>query len=149
MKILWLSHFVPYPPKGGVLQRGYHLLKQTAKYNEVHLLAFQQDDLMKPLFKSIDEGMVESIEHLSKFCKSVKILPIPNDQSKPKKYYTALKSLFTKYPYNINWLLSNKYKEELLKIIKNNQFDFIHFDTISLVPFKQYCQDIPLLSRPS
>lgn len=143
MKILWLSHFVPYPPKGGVLQRGYHLLKQTAKEHEVHLLSFQQDDLMAPLFENVEQGLNEAQEHLSTFCESIKILPIPSDKNKYTKYFTALKSLFTHYPYNINWLLSEEFACELKKLISENDFDFIHFDTISLVPFKKHCKNIP------
>ena len=34
LKILWLSHLVPYPAKGGVLQRANNLLKELAKYND-------------------------------------------------------------------------------------------------------------------
>lgn len=143
MKILWLSHFVPYPPKGGVLQRGYHLLKQTSKEHEVHLLSFQQDDLMAPLFDNLEQGLYESKEHLSALCESVKILPIPSDKNKYTKYFTALKSLLTQYPYNINWLLSEEYAKELQKLISENTFDFIHFDTISLAPFKEHCMGIP------
>jgi len=142
MKILWLSHFVPYPPKGGILQRGYHLLKQTAKYHDVHLLAFQQDDLMKPLCSTIDEGINDAKNHLNEFCDSVTILDIPSDRNKSKKYFTALKSLFTRYPYNLNWLLSDEYANQLIELINRESFDFIHFDTISLSPFKKYCGDI-------
>ena len=52
MKVLWLSHLVPYPPKGGVLQRAYYLLREASKYHEVDLLAFNQPGLIGPLFRS-------------------------------------------------------------------------------------------------
>ena len=42
MKILWISHILPYPPKGGVMQRSYNLIKEVAKENEVYLFAFNQ-----------------------------------------------------------------------------------------------------------
>ena len=142
MKILWLSHFVPYPPKGGILQRGYHLLKQTTKYHDVHLLAFQQNDLMTPLFSNIENGLEEAQDHLQEYCKSVTILDIPSDSSKIKKYKTALMSLVTKFPYNLNWLLSEEYKNKIIELINKESFDFVHFDTISLAIFKQYCGDI-------
>lgn len=142
MKILWLSHFVPYPPKGGLLQRGYHLLKQTAKYHDVHVLAFQQNDLMTPLFSNVEEGLDKAQQHLLGYCKSVKILDIPSDSSTIKKYTTALKSLVTKFPYNLNWLISDEYRDTLIKLLDQESFDFIHFDTISLAIYKQYCGDI-------
>ncbi len=141
MKILWLSHLIPYPPKGGVLQRSYHLLKETAKHNEVHLLAFNQKDLIAPLFDNMDEGIKEANVHLSGFCKSVSFFPIPIDSSPIKKKIIAFKSLFTKYPYTINWLLSDEFGVRLKTIIEKEEFDFIHFDTISLAPFKKICGD--------
>ena len=57
MKVLWLSHLVPYPPKGGVLQRSHHLVRELARYHEVDLLAFNQKALMKPLFPSVEAGL--------------------------------------------------------------------------------------------
>lgn len=143
MKILWLSHFIPYPPKGGVLQRGYHLLKQTAKYHDVHLLAFNQIDLISPLFKDLNRGINEAKNHLSEFCKTVEFSPIPCDESKNAKILLALKSLFTKYPYTLNWLESKHYEERIKALLSETDFDFIHFDTISLAPFKHLCGSIP------
>jgi len=143
MKVLWLSHFIPYPPKGGVLQRGYHLLKQTAKYHEVHLLAFNQIDLIGPLFKDVDSGVKEAEQHLNQFCETIEFLPIPCDESPFKKKALAFKSLFTKYPYTLNWLQSVQYEERLKTILKKTDFDFIHFDTISLAPFKHLCGTTP------
>ena len=141
MKILWLSHFIPYPPKGGVLQRGYHLLKQTAKHHDVHLLAFNQKDLIRPLFNSLEEGIQEADVELNKFCKSIKFVPLPCDDSAFKKYFMALKSLVTPTPYTMNWLISDEYRQQLRKILKETDFDYIHFDTISLAPFKDECGD--------
>ncbi len=44
MKILWLSHFVPYPPKGGNLQRSYNLLRELSREHEVTLVAFNMEN---------------------------------------------------------------------------------------------------------
>ncbi len=143
MKILWLSHFIPYPPKGGVLQRGYHLVEQLSQYHEVHLLAFNQEDLIAPLFPSVAEGVLEAQNHLSTYCRSVEFVPLPLDGSSFAKKWMAIKSLFTKAPYTMNWLLSDEYAEKVKSLIKQHDFDFVHFDTISLAPFKQYCGDIP------
>jgi polysaccharide biosynthesis protein PslH len=139
MKILWLSHFIPYPPKGGVLQRGYHLVKQLAQYHEVHLLAFNQEDLMAPLFPSVEQGVNEAKDHLSTYCKSVTFVPLPLDNSPLAKKWMAFKSLFSKSPYTMNWLLSDEYVHYIKQLIETHDFDFVHFDTISLAPFKAYC----------
>ena len=143
MKILWLSHFIPYPPKGGVLQRGYHLLKQTARYHEVHLLAFNQKELIGPLFNSVEEGVEEARSHLGKYCSSVEFMDLPCDTSSWSKRWLALKSLFTSAPYTMNWLLSPEYGNRIAELVKEHNFDFVHFDTISLAPFLPYCSNIP------
>ncbi|WP_144392665.1 glycosyltransferase family 4 protein [Pleionea sediminis] len=142
MKILWLSHFIPYPPKGGVLQRGYHLVKETAKHHELHLLAFNQKALLKPLFSSVEEGVRQSKEHLSDYCKSITLVDLPADNHRFSKYWIALKSLITA-PYTMNWLFSKEYGQAIIEILAKEKFDYIHFDTISLAPFKKYCGDIP------
>ncbi|MGX5172736.1 glycosyltransferase family 4 protein [Aliikangiella sp. IMCC44653] len=142
MKILWLSHFIPYPPKGGVLQRGYHLVKQLAKYHDVHLLAFNQEDLMRPLFPSVEQGVNEAKQHLSTYCKSVSFVPLPLDKSPLAKKWMAFKSLFGHSPYTMNWLLSNEYAEKIQQLMAEHEFDFVHFDTISLAPFKVHCGNV-------
>jgi glycosyltransferase involved in cell wall biosynthesis len=39
VRVLWLSHFVPYPPDGpGGVQRSHHLLAQAARRHEVHVV---------------------------------------------------------------------------------------------------------------
>ena len=135
MKILWLSHLVPYPPKSGVLQRSYNLVREVSKYHEVTLVAFNQNALMSTMFLSKTEGLNEAREHLSKFCKRVEIQDIPSDSTKYGKYFLAFTSLFTFTPYTINWLANKNMSKLLNEINMENEFDLIHFDTISLAPY--------------
>jgi glycosyltransferase involved in cell wall biosynthesis len=134
MKILWLSHLIPYPPKGGVLQRSYNLIKELAKYHEIDLLAFNQLSLINSFYNSTEEGLNEAKSVLEKICKQVLFFEIPIDNYRWGKYVLALKSLVYK-PYNINWLKSNAFKIKLKKWINKYDYDLVHFDTISLVPY--------------
>ena len=77
MKILWLSHLLPYPPKGGVQQRSYNLLREVASQHEVWLLAFNQVSLL-PKLEQIEEARHE----LKKICKGVEVVSIPSDASR-------------------------------------------------------------------
>ena len=142
MKILWLSHLVPYPPKGGVLQRSYHLLKEISKEHEVDLLAFNQKSLMEPLVPSLAEGLAEAKDHLGGFCKRVEFFDIPSDRTSLSKKWTALKSLFTKYPYTLNWLLSDHFQRRVENLVAQEDYDYVHFDTISLAPFLSACEGV-------
>lgn len=132
MKILWLSHIVPYPPKGGVLQRSYHLLRELAQRNEVHLLSFIQREPLVRMYGDIERGLTECRERLGSLCPVVRFIPIPSEQSRWGKKRLLLKSVFTRDPYSINWLKSTAMRSEIETLTKSIQYDAIHFDTISL-----------------
>ena len=141
--ILWLSHLIPYPPKGGVLQRAYHLVRETARYHNVYLLAFNQPDLIEPLFPNLEKGIQEARDKLSAFCKHVEFVNIPLEQRFYGKERMALSSLFSKHPYNLNWLISDEYRLKIKAIMSKTEIDLIHFDTISLLPYKDLAKDLP------
>lgn len=138
MKILWLSHLIPYPPKGGVLQRTYYLIRELSKYHEIHLLCFNQVNLLKPFYDSIDEGVTDSKEHLSTFVSSIDVIPIPIDDIPYGAHILAVFSLLSGNPYTTNWLKSRKYHEAIKSITDKESFDLVHFDTISLIPYLKH-----------
>jgi glycosyltransferase involved in cell wall biosynthesis len=135
VKILWLSHLVPYPPKGGVLQRSYNLLRELAKYHEVDLLAFNQKPMMLTHYPDIETGIADAKAHLGEFCGRIEVLQLPVDKSRYGRHLIALKSLFTR-PYNINWLVSDEYADRLRAWLSESRYDLVHFDTISFAPYK-------------
>jgi glycosyltransferase involved in cell wall biosynthesis len=134
MKILWLSHLIPYPPKGGVLQRSYYLLKEIAWYHDVDLLAFNQKKIFCQIFASVKSGMDESKKVLGNICHQLAFFDIESDSHAFGPHLLALKSLFFD-PYNINWLKSKKFSFSMKEWIDQNDYDLIHFDTISLIPY--------------
>jgi polysaccharide biosynthesis protein PslH len=134
MKILWLSHLIPYPPKGGALQRSYYLLKEVARYHDVDLLAFNQQKLISPLFESYANGIKEAYEALSVFCRRLAFFDIPSDRHSFGLHVLALKSLLYE-PFTINWLKSREFTSEMSEWLLQGDYDIVHFDTISLVPF--------------
>ena len=146
MKILWLSHLIPYPPKGGVLQRSYNMIKELSKYHEVHLVAFNQSALQEAMFESNDKGKELSKIHLLTFCKSVEFLDIPVDQVKFGKHFLAGYGLLNGYPYTILWLKSKAMRNHLQHALKDHSFDIFHIDTISLAPYIDILnKDTPLV----
>lgn len=135
MKILWLSHLIPYPPKGGVLQRSYNLLRETAKRHDVHLVAFVQRDLLRRAFVDVDSGLDESHKALTAFCRDVRFVDIPSEKALWGKHMLALRSLFSRSPYTINWLRSDEMEQAIQTETSRHCFDVVHFDTISLAPY--------------
>ena len=141
MKILWLSHLVPYPPKAGVLLRAHHLVNELAKHHEVHLIAFNQKTLMEPYFDSYEQGTQVAYQKMREVCKRVHFIDSPMDKSPLSKPLCALLSLVSKYPYNINWLNSPAYGQIVKQWHSEESYDLIHCDTISLAPFVEDIND--------
>jgi len=143
LRILWLSHLIPFPPKGGVLQRSYNLIKELSKYHEVDLLAFHQPSLFAPIYTSQQAGIDLATQELQKHCNYIEFFDTPSLANKFTKYFTAVKSLFSKDPYNINWMKSAHYGAKIQSLVSNNNYDAVHFDTISLIPYLPLIGDIP------
>lgn len=135
MKIFWLSHLVPYPPKGGVLQRSYHLLRELAATHEVYLLALIQEDLFKTCFADRDEGLREAHQHLSGFCEEVSFIPMTSEQGRLGRHGLALKSLFTRDPYSVNWTKAEEMNAAIRDLLARETPDAVHFDTIGLAEY--------------
>jgi len=143
MKILWLSHLIPYPPKGGVLQRAHHMVRELAKRNQVDLLAFNQESLIAPMFRSVKDGLDEARKELGSICRYVEFVPIHSTDGPFGQYGLALHSLFTKDPYTIRWLNSRQYGTAVEKLVKSTKYDLVHFDTVSLVRYKRMVGKTP------
>lgn len=143
MKILWLSHLIPYPPKGGVLQRSYNLIKETSKHHELTLIAFIQTSLLETRCSSVEAGVKEAYHHLEGYCKQVQFIKIPCESKKYGKNLLAIKSIFTNDPYSINWLKSDEMLAAIRTLNQANDFDLVHFDTISLAPYAKEFDGIP------
>lgn len=139
LKILWLSHVVPYPPRGfGVLQRSHHLVREVARYHDVYLLSFIQKGLLAATFPSVESGLLEARRVLSEFCAHVDFVPIPSEERAYGKLWLALSSLMQRDPSSINWLKSSAMSSTIMQQMRQTNFDLVHFDTISLAPYLRH-----------
>lgn len=134
MKILWLSHLVPYPAKSGALIRAHSLLRETCRRHEVHLLSFHQPALMAPFFERVEQGLAEAREMLAGCCASFEIFDIPSEHQLGGRPRLALRSLVGA-PYTIRWLFSDAFRRAVRETCARVRPDLVHFDTISLVPY--------------
>ena len=137
MRILWLSHLLPYPPKGGVQQRSYNLLREVSRYHEIHFLAFNQRALVP------SENVSASVAALSEHCRVLDVIPIPSDYSPHSRAILAAQSLMTRAPYTVKWLHSKRFATAVRDAVTATAYDVAHFDTISLAQYKSLLPDIP------
>ncbi len=134
MNILWLSHFVPYPPKGGCFQRSHNLLKEVARGNDVYLVALRNKTSSHPISE-----MEMAKTELEKFCKQVHLIDISSRISGFSLTTLAMKSLFQRKPLSVTMYRFEEMRRCIKKVIGGVRFDVIHYDTISLA---EYIQDV-------
>jgi polysaccharide biosynthesis protein PslH len=148
MRILWLSHLIPYPPKAGVLLRAYYLLKAVAEQHEVDLFAFIQEPWLTTLFDSREQGLTESRRSLEAICRRVEFAPIELLQRPLGKERVALTSSFGRLPYMVSWLESPAARRTLGAMARDTQYDLVHLDTICVAPYRtEFPQSLAALNH--
>jgi polysaccharide biosynthesis protein PslH len=143
MRVLWLSHLVPYPPKAGVIQRSYHLLRQLSRAHDVDVLAFHQPALMNPIVSDPQAGLQEAVRSLNDFCNVLTVLPIPSGRSRLAKAALLFRGGCGRAGYTMEWLRSSQYEAAVRRVGKEHAYDLIHCDTISLAPYLSCVPGVP------
>src|SRR5262249_28636481 len=136
MKVLWLAHAIPYPPKAGFLSRSYHLLRELARRQDVDLISFVQEPWVTTLFPTLQDGLEQSRLALGEFCRSVTFLPIDRVRPRWGKQLTALRALLEGSTYTTSWLVSDAARDVIGRQLAANSYDLVHFDTVGLAPYR-------------
>lgn len=143
--ILWLSHLVPYPPTGGVLQRSHNLLKEVAKTHNIYLASFIQPALITPFFDSYEDGLEQCKDVLTKYCNDIALVDIPCEKPDGSKTKLVISSLASREPYTVRWLDSREMEDVLVRWKEKYNFDAIYTDTISLAPYRKIFSELPAI----
>jgi glycosyltransferase involved in cell wall biosynthesis len=143
MKILWVSHIIPYPPKSGVHLRSYNLLRGVSASHDVDLLAFIQEPWLDIFYPSRQEGLEECALELRKLCRFVRFLPIDSLKRFGGKQRTAVEGLFCSTSYTIRWLQSALAHTAFAEAAEASTYSLVHFDTIGLAPFRRHFPETP------
>jgi len=128
-KILWVSHFLPFPPKGGAQMRSFNLIKQLSQYHDVSIFCLVHEDVVINYFDSLDSAIIASRGEFDKFCVDSLFVPIKRNSSKKLAY---IKSLFSGKSYSVSRLNIKFVGEKLKEFIEGKSFDSVHLDTVSL-----------------
>jgi polysaccharide biosynthesis protein PslH len=143
MRVIWASHFIPYPPKSGMHLRSYHLLRGVAAKHDVDLIAFVQESWLRIFYASCEEGLRDCATQLGRICRSVRFLPIDNLKRPGGKWRTALEGLVCPSSYTIRCLQSRNALRTFEELASRERFALAHFDTIGLAPFRGLFKDTP------
>jgi len=140
VKILWLSHFLPYPPRGGALQRSYYLLRQAALTHEVHLVAVNNRAQL-----STPAEVAEAVSTLSRVCARVDVFPNTFDHSRFRWGLMAAAGFWRSTPYDVNWLRHPAMRGYLGRMVTTADFDVVHVDTLGLMPYANVLPALPIV----
>ena len=137
LRILWLSHFVPYPPKGGCFQRSYNLIAQAGRRHDVHLLA------MRPKAAATADADAEARAALLRHCRSVTLLDISAATRPAALARRAVISALTGRSLTVTLFDS----PEMRRLVRDAQAsaDVVHLDSISLAGYLPDLDDRPTL----
>jgi len=138
MNVLFLSQIVPYPPHGGVLQRGYNLVRELGREACVHLLAFVHPDVLPT-----ESACRESRAALEKFCESVEYFPLWPKASPAHRIAGLAVGAFSPLPFSVLAHRSAAFRLRVSELVATKNFDVIHVDTIALAQFLDQSWSIP------
>lgn len=138
MKILMVWHFLPYPPHGGAAQRNYHMLREISARHEVHLVSFNQSKFLRT-----EEQIAEATTALGRFCKSIRVFPIPTDSRPLAWYWLLLSNLLSLTPYSAWRFNSQEMREAIRELVSKVKFDVVHIDTIALAGYHELLGEAP------
>lgn len=132
MNILFLSTENPCPPDHGHHLRTYYVLRHLAKGNRIFFVGFSQNqnDL---IYKT----------QLESLCASVDIFPIPGRAQKLPYIFSALRNLFSAWPFSVERYFHRATAHRLREIINAERIDVVHFDMIHLAPYLQVIGKTP------
>jgi sugar transferase (PEP-CTERM/EpsH1 system associated) len=141
MRILWVCHFVPYPPTGhGTLQRTHHLLRNACRRHEVHLVA------LSPPWVLNGPGEVEqAVAELSSFTASVAAFPLPTLRHYARRAFSAATSFVTPASF---WERSYGWRpmlRHLNHVARTTCFDLVHVETILIARYLDAVPRLPIV----
>lgn len=138
MRILFVTQIVPFPPHGGVLQRGFNLLRELGRHHELHLLAFHHPD-------ELPHGapLARSREELGRFCSELEYFPLWPKQSSLHKLAALAAGVTYPRPFSVLAHRSNALSARIEQLCATRHPQIVHLDTIALAPYRRQCGAVP------
>ena len=122
MNILFLTQIVPFPPDAGPKVKTWHVLRALAGFgHSITLVSFVRPE------------EVQHLKGLQEICKSIHTVPIRRSRLSDVGY--MLRSYLTKRPFLVERDDQRPMQDMVDKLVRENEFDFIHADQLTMVQF--------------
>jgi len=126
MKILWIAHFLPWPPHGGSSQRNYNLMRELLKKFDLYTVGF----LQRPHYES-DQQCLQAIRHMSSMFTWMQVYHIPTDHKRISWYWLLATNILSSSPYSVKRFYSDQFESELDRLLDRVNFDIVYADTVA------------------
>ncbi len=134
MKLIWLGHFIPFPPIGGAHQRSYNLLKQASRRHEVVLVAFNRP--------AVSEATLDSYRaELEKFCAEIHFWDLPYRWKGMRWWAGLAQNVVRQLPYSCEIYRSPDLLARWRSILDAHPDALVHVDTSDLAVFANAALD--------
>jgi sugar transferase (PEP-CTERM/EpsH1 system associated) len=138
MHILYVTQIVPFPPHGGVLQRGYNLLRELGRAHRVRLLAFHHPDELPP-----GDAVATSRRELRAFCEEVEYFDLWPKRSRLHTAAALAAGVAYRKPFSVLAQRNARLHERVRELCQGtDRPDVVHLDTIALAPYASDCMDV-------
>ncbi len=130
MKILFVSHRIPYPPNKGDKLRAFHILKHLAQKHEVDLACV-----------SDNKQDLSYVADLKPYCGDISAVYISPFESR----LNYLRYLFSKFPITLGHFYSGQFKRQLNSLIAQGKYDLICVFSVAMSQYVLEVDHIPKL----
>lgn len=139
MRILFVTQIIPFPPHGGVLQRGFNLLRELGRRHEVHLMAFHHPDELAP-----GRPLQESRKVLSAFCATVEYFELWPKKSRLHTLAGLAAGAVYSAPFSVLAQRSSALAEGIRASCSSGaRPEILHLDTIALAQYRSCGAGVP------
>src|ERR1044071_1616387 len=128
MKLIWLSHFLPFPPRGGAPQRSYHLLREGSRRHETVLIAFNRPTVSGSVLEAYST-------ELRRICADLEIWDLPFAWKGLRWWTGLLRNTMQPLPYACELYRSPALLQRWSDILESNPDALIHIDSSDLAVF--------------
>jgi glycosyltransferase involved in cell wall biosynthesis len=130
MRVLWLSHFIPYPPHGGNVQRSFNLIREAAKSFEVSLVALNVQG-------ASPDHVAEYKDALGNYCADVEIWEPPYPWKGARWQAELVRSAASSIPFTFRPLYSEHLRGRWAEKLARHPGALVHIDAIDLALFAE------------
>ena len=127
MNILFIANLVPYPLDGGGKIKTFTTIKALSSKHTIDLVCFYEKENVK-----------DAKKELSKYCRSIVMLPIRVTTSENKKYIVrkALECFLSTKSLSVHKYYQDNMARVVATLVKKNNYDIAYFNILQVYQYK-------------